>query len=115
MDIPSYVEVLFRLATRKPKPKQPEPTPSKPDKIVGFAIAYSERRTSRFGKANLPPSLLSLLRIARARKGSLANGGSRSDYRSEVSTVMLPPVTRDTHVQSLVFAAFSSSLKNTSR
>ena len=30
MDIPSYVELLFRLATRKPK--QPQPTPSKPDK-----------------------------------------------------------------------------------
>ena len=36
MDTPSYVELLFRLATRKPK--QPQPTPSKPDKIVGFAV-----------------------------------------------------------------------------
>jgi hypothetical protein len=32
-----------------------------------------------------------------------------------VSTVMLPPTTRDTQVHSFLFAAFSSSLKNTSR
>ena len=30
MEIPLYVEMLFHLATRKPK--QPQPTPSKPDK-----------------------------------------------------------------------------------
>ena len=34
---------------------------------------------------------------------------------SAVSTVMLPPTTRDTQVHSFLFAAFSSSLKNTSR
>ena len=32
MNIPSYVELLFRLATRKPKPKQPKPDPNKPEK-----------------------------------------------------------------------------------
>lgn len=34
MDISSYVELLFRPATRKQKPKQPQSTPIKPDKIV---------------------------------------------------------------------------------
>jgi hypothetical protein len=30
MDSPSYVELLFRLVARKPKPKQPKPEPNKP-------------------------------------------------------------------------------------
>ena len=39
MDIPSYVELLFRLATRKPKPKQPNPEPNKPDKRAAIKLA----------------------------------------------------------------------------
>ena len=39
MDIPSYVELLFRLTTRKPKPKQPKPDTNNPEKTTLAALA----------------------------------------------------------------------------
>jgi hypothetical protein len=38
MNLPSYVELLFRLATRKPRPKQQKPEPSKADKRAAITL-----------------------------------------------------------------------------